>query len=62
MTPDEAFNIAATLNACSTIVTKWATGGSLPVVGKPDREASYIVPVTPIMQLEWETNERECKK
>ena len=63
LSPEEAFQIAAVLNACSHITSKWAKGsGSLAVVGKPNIQSAVIVPVTAHMQLEWDANEKECEK
>ena len=62
LSPEEAFQIAAILNACSHITSKWAKGGSLSVVGKPNIQAAVVVPITAHMQLEWDANARECEK
>ena len=62
LSPEEAFQVAAVLNACSHITTKWAKGGSVPVIDKPNIQAAVIVPVTAHMQIAWDANARECEK
>ena len=51
LTPSEAFTIAAILNSCNRITTKWAKGGNVEVIADPAIDASYVVPMTAYLQI-----------
>ena len=60
LTPDEALQVCHILNGANHITSTWSksSGGSLPVVGKPNITAASIVPVTAHFRLTLETNQR----
>lgn len=56
---EEALTVAKTLNACSQISSKWASGGNKAVIADPQIDAAHIAPMTAHFQLTLEQNMKE---
>jgi hypothetical protein len=57
----EAMGVCEILNACNRLGKEWNTAQSKNVTMfvKPDIESAYITPITALLRLEVEANEKE---
>lgn len=63
MTPDEAFAICETINGSARIGPRWSGSGNVDVIHPPSMESfvAYVVPMTGLMRMTLEVNEKETK-
>ena len=61
MNISEAMGVCEVLNACNRLGKEWNTAQSKNVTMfvNPDIEAAYITPITALLRLEVEANEKE---
>ena len=54
----EAMEVAKVLNSCQTIGSRWLKNGSVTCVQKPSNDVCLIAPMTGILRMELDSNER----
>lgn len=61
MDVEEALRVCETLNACTRIGREWSSprSGNVMMFQPPDVKAAFITPITAVLRLEIESNERE---
>lgn len=57
----EAMTVCETLNACNQLGKEWngARSANVTMFVKPDIKAAFITPITALLRLEIEANEKE---
>lgn len=61
MNINEALTVCETLNACNQLGKEWSgkRSNNITMVTKPDIKAACITPITALLKLELEANEKE---
>lgn len=61
MNISEAMSVCEILNACTRLGKEWngAQSKNVTMFVKPDIEAAFITPITALLRLEVETNEKD---